>query len=124
MKNLFVGLIVVLSAFTAQAQNGKMDQVKTISLEQTEGAFTQEAITVKAGTYIFEISNKDVDHELGFVLAPKGKTEPENHIKAAYVTKTVATNTTGYSNHVKLEKGEYVYFCPLNPTPEYTLIVK
>lgn len=28
------------------------------------------------------------------------------------------------SKKVILKKREYVYFCPLNPTPQYTLIVK
>ena len=98
-------------------------QVKTISLEQTKGEFTQKGFTLDAGTYVFEIANKGVDHEVGFVLAPKGKVEPENHIKAAYVTAPVATNSTSKTNEVTLTKGEYVYFCPLNPTPEYTLIV-
>ena len=31
-------------------------------------------------------------------------------------------NTKQTSKKVTLTKGEYVYFCPLNPTPQYTLI--
>ena len=99
-------------------------KVQTISLEQTDGEFTQKELTLDEGTYVFEIANNNVDHEVGFVLAPKGKTEPENHIKAAYVTAPVATNSTSKTNKVVLTKGEYVYFCPLNPTPQYTLMVK
>jgi len=84
--------------------------VETVSLEQVKGEFTQKEVTLKAGSYVFEISNNNVGHDVGFVLVPKGKeaSKPENHIKTAYVTKA----------------GEYVYFCPLNPTPQYTLTVK
>ncbi len=49
---------------------------------------------------------------------------PENHIKTAYVTKVVAEGATEKSNVTTLEKGEYTYFCPLNKTPQYTLTVE
>jgi len=116
---------------TAQAQNSMMKKetmmktaIKTVSLEQTKGEFTQKSITLSAGTYVFEIANTNVGHDVGFVLAPKGKTDAANHIKNAYVTEVVKNNKTGHSKEVTLAKGEYVYFCPLNPTPQYTLIVE
>jgi hypothetical protein len=118
-KVLAVVLLVVGFSFSATAQ-----EVKTVSLEQTKGEFTQKSLTLSEGTYVFEIANNGVDHEIGFVLAPKGKADAEHHIKNAYVTKTVATNKKENSNEVVLKKGEYIYFCPLNPTPQYTLIVK
>ena len=122
MKNLVLGLLLAVGTlFTANAQK---KEVKTVTLEQTKGEFTQKAITLSEGTYIFEIANEDVGHNVGFVLAPKGKTDPKHHIKNAYVTKQVTNNTTGHSKEVTLEKGEYVYFCPLNPTPQYTLTVQ
>jgi hypothetical protein len=40
------------------------------------------------------------------------------------VKEKVQNNTKQTSKKVTLKKGEYVYFCPLKPTPEYTLIVK
>lgn len=98
--------------------------VQTISLEQIPGEFKQKELVLEAGTYVFEIANNNVDHEVGFVLAPKGKTDAANHIKSAYVKAPVALGNTSLTNEVVLTKGEYVYFCPLNPTPEYTLIVK
>ena len=122
MKNLVLGLLLAVGTiFSANAQK---KQVKTVALEQTKGEFTQKAITLSEGTYVFEIANTEVGHNVGFVLAPKGKTDPKHHIKNAYVTKQVENNTTGHSKEVKLKKGEYVYFCPLNPTPQYTLVVK
>ncbi len=125
MKNLVAGLFLIVVSFSVSAQDKVSNKaIKTVSLEQTNGEFTQKAITLSEGTYVFEIANSGVDHEVGFVLAPKGKTDAANHIKDAYVTKTVATNTKQISNEVTLTKGEYVYFCPMNPTPQYHLIVE
>lgn len=98
--------------------------VKSITLEQTKGEFTVKSLTLSEGDYIFNISNSGIDSEVGFVLAPAGKTDAENHIKEAYVTAPVAKDKSQKTNIVHLTKGEYVYFCPLNPTPQYTLTVK
>lgn len=100
----------------------KDSKATVVALEQTKGEFTQKTITLEEGQYIFEINNNNVGHEVGFVLAPK--TNPDAHIKTAYVTKVVKNNTTERSNVTTLAKGEYVYFCPMNPTPQYTLIVE
>jgi len=142
MKNIFGIVAISLLAFVSCKQDVKTTevesaveevkemnkkeevQVHTVALEQTGGEFVQKELTLEEGTYVFEIANKDVDHEVGFVLAPKGKTDQENHIKEAYVTSPVATGSMSKTNEVVLTKGEYVYFCPLNPTPQYTLVVK
>lgn len=122
MKNLLAGiLLAVVTVFSANAQK---KEVKTVALEQTKGEFTEKGITLSEGTYVFEIANNKVGHDVGFVLAPKGKTDQAHHIKEAYVTEVVKNNTTGHTKEVTLTKGEYVYFCPLNPTPQYTLIVE
>jgi hypothetical protein len=99
-------------------------KIHTIALEQTPGEFNQKSLSLKEGIYVFDIANKGVDHEVGFVLAPKGKTDQANHIKEAYVTAPVKTGTSSKTNEVTLTKGEYVYFCPLNPTEQYPLVVK
>lgn len=99
-----------------------MSKAKTISLEQTKGDFTIQGLTLDAGTYVFEIANNGVDHEVGFVLAPKSN--PDQHIKSAYVQETVKNGKTSTSKEVTLAKGEYIYFCPLNPTPKYTITVE
>ncbi|SDS51288.1 cupredoxin domain-containing protein [Winogradskyella sediminis] len=111
---------------TGHAQDHMKTKATTVSLEQTKGAFTEKSVTLEEGDYIFEISNNNVGHQVGFVLVPKGKdvSKPENHIKTAYVTKAVENNTKASSNVTTLTKGEYVYFCPLNPTPQYTLTVE
>ncbi len=134
MKKLVALVVVALGVtFSANAQDKMMKKdkmmkaQKTISLEQTSGEFTQKQITVSEGTYVFEIANNAVGHDVGFVLVEKGKdiSKPENHIQTAYVTEVVATGKTQKSKPTKLAKGEYVYFCPMNPTAtDNTLIVK
>jgi plastocyanin len=120
MKKIIIAFVLILGiSFSATAQ-----QVKTVALEQTNGEFTQKQITLSEGTYVFEIANNGIDHNVGFVLVPQGKKGAKNHIKNAYVTKAVATNKKSTSKKVQLKKGVYEYFCPLNPTPRYKLIVK
>ena len=129
MRKLITLVIAVMGlTMGVQAQDAMMEKgVKVIALEQTPGEFTEKTKTVPAGTYVFEIANNGVDHNVGFVLVEKGKdiSKPENHIQTAYVTAPVGTNETQTSKPTVLEKGEYVYFCPLNPTAtDNTLIVK
>ncbi|MCG8573751.1 MAG: cupredoxin domain-containing protein [Flavobacteriales bacterium] len=122
MKKNILGLLFIfmLGGFI----NTLAAQTNTVHLEQTEGEFTIQSLTLEEGTYVFEIENNGVDHEVGFVLAPKGMTDEAHHIKEAYVKETVKEGKTSMTSEVTLKKGEYVYFCPLNPTPQYTLIVK
>ncbi|QLG45491.1 cupredoxin domain-containing protein [Costertonia aggregata] len=135
MKKVITVLVVALgTVFSVNAQDKMMKKdnmmkaaQETIALEQTPGEFAQKQITVPEGTYVFEITNNAVGHDVGFVLVKKGDdiSKPENHIQTAYVTEVVATGKTQKSNPTKLEKGEYVYFCPMNPTStDNTLIVK
>ncbi len=100
------------------------NKVETIRLEQSPGVFNKENVTLKSGTaYQFQIVNQGVDHEVGFVLVPKGKYESNDHISAAYVKSTVPQGKNSLTNVLTLEAGEYEYFCPLNPTPKYKLTV-
>lgn len=115
-------LVAIIVLFVGFAFSANAQKVKTVALEQTPGEFTQKQITLSEGTYVFEIANNNVGHNVGFVLAPKS--DVKKHIKNAYVTSPVKNNSKSSSNKVTLAKGEYVYFCPLNPTPQYTLIVK
>lgn len=130
MKKIIAVFVLIFAvSFSAQAQDKMMkdSMVKHISLEQTKGEFTQKTLTVNEGTYVFDITNNNVGTDVGFVLVPKGKdvSNPDNHIKTAYVTAVVTNNSKGNSNPTKLTKGEYVYFCPLNKTTtDNTLIVQ
>lgn len=111
MKKIIALLVLTLTfTFHMNAQDKMMKETKAtvVTLEQTKGEFTQKEVTLEPGDYIFEISNNNVGHQVGFVLAPKSN--PDAHIKTAYVTKVVDNNTTESSNVTHLEKGEYVYF--------------
>ncbi len=127
MKKIISILVVVLAfTLTGNAQDTMMkDNVKTVALEQTKGEFTQKSVTLSQGTYIFEVTNH-AGIDVGFVLVSKGKdaSNPENHIQTAYVTQIVKNGETQKTRTTKLSKGEYVYFCPLNKTPQYSLVVK
>lgn len=129
MKKVITTVVFAIGlVFSMTAQDKMMKKsTKTIALEQTPGEFTQKQLSVPAGTYVFEISNNGVGHDVGFVLVKKGKdvSKPENHIQTAYVTEVVKTGKKQQSNPTVLEKGEYVYFCPMNPTAtDNTLIVQ
>ncbi|TVZ56445.1 Cupredoxin-like domain-containing protein [Lutibacter sp. Hel_I_33_5] len=129
MKKVIAILVVVLGfAFNTNAQDKMMkkETVKTVSLEQTKGEFTQKQITLSEGTYVFEVSNNDAAPQVGLVLIEDGKdgSKPENHIKNAYVSKMVKHGKKESSKKVTLKKGTYKYFCPFNKTPQYTLVVK
>ena len=122
MKNFKAILfaVAVLGAVMVNAQ-----EAETVSLVQVPGKFEQTELTLKAGkTYVFEVANSGVDHEVGFVIAPKGKTGQADHVQSAYLKSTIEDGEMATSNKVVLEKGEYVYFCPLNPTPQYSITVE
>ena len=127
MKKVVSILIIALAfTLTSNAQDKMMkDALKTVALEQTKGEFTQKSITLSEGSYVFEVTNH-AGTDVGFVLVPKGKdaSKPENHIQTAYVTQVVKNGETEKTKITKLSKGEYVYFCPLNKTPQYTLVVE
>ncbi len=121
MKKSFLSTLVLLIALVGSTF---AQDVKKVHLEQTKGEFTVKEITLSPGDYIFEVANSGVDHAVGFVVAPEGKTDQEHHIKNAYLKKTIKDGEVATSNTVSLEKGTYVYFCPLNPTPQYKITVK
>lgn len=48
------------------------------------------------------------------------KTAVEN----SFTTATMKKGETQYTGIVELKEGYYVYSCPMNPTPHYTITVK
>ncbi len=121
MKKLVLTLaLIVASVSVALAQN----DVTVVKLDQTPGKFEKEGLNLKPGKYIFEVSNVGVDHELGFVIVPTENGKEGEHIKDGYLKKTINAGETSRSQVVELKAGTYNYFCPLNPTPHYQIIVK
>jgi len=107
--------------------------VETIKLEQTHGAFTTESLSLNSSKeYSFEVTNH-AGRPAAFVLVPSDKMvegATQEDIMAAAVADAMLEGAlqdgeTGTSKKpVTLEKGEYVYFCPMNETPQYKIIVE
>lgn len=99
------------SAADCKAINGKtgaqrLAQAKTLELEP--------------GDYIFRVTNKNVPYELGFYL--RGTGFGRLTLPKVSGGGLVTGKTQDY--RITLREGEYVYSCPLNPTPDYRLVVK
>lgn len=125
--------ISVLTIFCALLFNQSLNaqtmekDVTIIELIQTEGQFETQELSLISGKYQFRVVNKNVDKDLGFVIQQEEdiesdvmKTAVANSFTTAYVKK----DEVQYTGIVELKSGNYVYSCPLNPTPHYKLIVK
>ena len=79
-----------------------------------------EVISLDPGKYIFRVTNKNVPYGLGFWLRGDGLI---NRAKLPSVSGGGLTIGKSRDYAIDLEPGEYVYSCPLNPTPDYRLVV-
>ena len=125
MKRVIYSFIVAVLFLGTSSAIAQDSIAKVIKLSQVEGKVNKEKLTLKPGNYIFEVKNKSVEKPVGLVVAPateEGKAGA--HIKEGYLAKTVEKGESARSQVVTLEPGVYKYFCPLNPTPEYTIEVK
>lgn len=106
--------------------------VEVIKLNETPGAFDKTELKLKAGQeYSFEVKNDGIDKEVAFVLAPTPKEGASmDDIMATAIPDAMLTNyvnkdqTATSKVPITLEKGEYIYFCPLNGTPNYKVVVE
>jgi hypothetical protein len=76
---------------------------------------------LKQGHYIFRVSNENVPYELGFWL--RGATLVDRALLPSVSGGGLAQGSTR-DYEVELKPGEYHYSCPLNPTPNYSLVVE
>jgi hypothetical protein len=125
MKNKIVIAFVLFSlvAFSGYSQT----EPTVVKLVQTPGKFEGQQLKLKPGVYQFEVSNKGVDHEVAFFLqkeADKSNKEFSTALKNSGVVKMIKNGETQKTGAVELTKGTYVYSCPLNPTPHYTIVVE
>jgi len=82
---------------------------------------TAKTIELKPGSYIFRVANKNVPYELGFWL--RGESVIDRvRLPSVSGGGLVTGKTQDYE--IELKPGNYVYSCPINPTPDYKLIVK
>ncbi len=95
------------------------DDCKKINKE-TAGSREFKVLRLKPGPTVFRVTNSNVPYPLGFFLRGKGfrmLTLPKVSGGGLFIGKTL-----DYS--VDLVAGEYIYSCPLNPTPDYPLVVE
>lgn len=102
-------------------QPGSAADCKAINA-QTATQRLSDAKTLKLapGTYIFRVTNKNVPYELGFYLRGAGL----GRLTLPRVSGGGLLAGTTRDYMIELREGHYVYSCPLNPTPDYTLVVK
>lgn len=79
-----------------------------------------EPFNLKAGDYVFRVTNKNVPYDLGFWLRGDGIIN-----RATLPSVSGGGLSTGATRdyEVSLKPGEYIYSCPLNTTPDYKLVV-
>lgn len=85
-----------------------------------------EVLELEPGTYTFRVRNTDVPYELGFWIraADYQLGNPVHKLTKTSVSGGGLLEGQTKDYEVELEPGEYVYSCPLNPTPDYKLVVK
>ncbi len=127
---IFGFFMLFLSLFTSNTVTAQTAEknVTIIELIQTPGIFTTQELNLKPGKYQFRIVNQNVDHELGFVIQKAedaGKDVMKNNVPNSFASKTVKAGEAAYTGVVDFTAaGDYVYICPLNPTPHYKIKVQ
>ncbi|MFQ5881486.1 MAG: hypothetical protein ACE5I9_03280 [Candidatus Methylomirabilales bacterium] len=87
---------------------------------KTAAKRTFKTLRLKPGKYIFRVTNKNVPYKLGFWLRGQGVRQ----LTLPSVSGGGLTVGKAQDYEVNLVKGKYYYSCPLNPTPNYPLIVE
>ncbi|MBX3679163.1 hypothetical protein [Cognatazoarcus halotolerans] len=80
-----------------------------------------KVLELPAGKYVFRVTNRDVPYELGFWL--RGASLAGRALLPSVSGGGLTTGVT-QDYEIALKPGEYVYSCPLNPTPDYKLVVR
>lgn len=85
-----------------------------------------KVLKLKPGDYVFRVSNKNVPYPLGFWLRSKDydRFNPLHRLSKTSVSGGGLATGTSKEYAVTLKPGEYAYSCPLNPTPDYRIVVE
>ena len=80
-------------------------------------------LKLKPGKYIFRVTNKNVPYQLGFWLRDKEYSSFKPWLQSVSGGGLNKGVTRDYE--ITLKAGsEYLYSCPLNPTPDYKIVVQ
>ena len=84
-----------------------------------------KVLELKPGKYVFRVKNENVPYELGFWLreADYDWRNPLHKLSKISVSGGGLEPGKTKDYEVDLKPGVYVYSCPLNPTPDYKLVV-
>ncbi len=85
-----------------------------------------KVLKLKPGKYIFRVTNKNVPYDLGFWLRSSDynwRNPLDKLTKTSVSGGGIGIGETA-EYEVTLKPGEYLYSCPLNPTPNYKLVVE
>jgi hypothetical protein len=88
--------------------------------KETLGKRSFKVLRLKPGRTIFRVKNENVPYDLGFWV--RGKGLGRITLPSASGGGLKEGKTLDYI--IDLKPGEYLYSCPLNPTPDYPLIVE
>lgn len=99
----------------------KMADCDAINAETAAERLAEAKVLVlKPGKYIFRVTNQDVPYRLGFWL--RGAGFGRLTLPSVSGGDLPLGATKDYA--IDLVPGEYFYSCPLNPTPDYRIVVE
>ena len=99
-------------------QSVECKEINAQTLSERKSKF--KPLKLKSGKHIFRITNLDVPYELGFYL--RGAGVKKLNLPKASGGGLTEGKTQDYE--ITLSPGNYVFSCPLNPTPDYPVIVR
>jgi len=108
-------------------KTAKADDCNAINAKTGKDRLAESnVVKLKAGEYIFRVTNKNVPYDLGFWLRDKDYDWRNPLHKLSKTSVSGGGLSTGKTKDYKvtLKPGEYVYSCPLNPTPDYRVVVE
>ncbi|WP_019506454.1 hypothetical protein [Pleurocapsa sp. PCC 7319] len=92
-------------------------KINSETLAARESEF--KSLDLKPGKYIFRVTNSNVPYQLGFYLRGEGLKK----VSLPKVSGGGLTQGTTKDYEITLAPGKYVFSCPLNPTPDYPIVV-
>lgn len=94
------------------------EKINSDTLASREAGFIP--LELKPGKYIFRVTNSNVPYPLGFYLRGAGITQK---VSLPKVSGGGLTQGVTKDYEITLTPGDYVFSCPLNPTPDYPITV-
>ena len=94
------------------------NQINSKTLAERKNSF--KPLQLKPGKYTFKVTNRDVPYELGFYLRGEGVSQ----VTLPKVSGGGLNQGDTKEYQITLKPGKYLFSCPLNPTPDYPVIVQ